>query len=142
MKNNDLISRSDAINAVSSLMPSLTTPDGTGNNDNEIISAQEMCVDALQALHKLHAVDAVPVVHGQWILEAHNEHVNYRWNVTSECSKCHSETKEIWRGFFPNFYDSVASEIALDNARRIELKKYCPDCGARMDGKDDENEIN
>lgn len=61
MENNDLISRNDAINAVSSLMPSLTTPDGTGSNDNEIISAQEMCADALQALHKVPTVYAAPV---------------------------------------------------------------------------------
>lgn len=110
MENNDLISRNDAINAVSSLMPSLTTPDGTGSNDNEIISAQEMCFDALQALHELPTVDAAPVVHGRW-----NVIVGNGW-VDCKCNKCNHD----WCGEEP--------------------PNYCENCGAHMDGKDDENE--
>ena len=28
-------------------------------------------------------IDVAPVVHGRWLLEAHDERVNYRWNVTA-----------------------------------------------------------
>lgn len=46
--------------------------------------------------------DVATVRHGRRILEAHDERVNYRWNVTAECSECCDEQKEIWADFFPN----------------------------------------
>ena len=116
MKKNDLISRSDAINAVSSLMPSLTTPDGTGSNDNEIISAQEMCFDALQALHELPTMDAAPMVHGRWDFSG-----VFGGNLIYQCNLC-------------------GRIIVLHE--HGDLKKefpYCH-CGARMDGKEPTNE--
>ncbi len=50
---NDLISRQAAIDAVMEFMPSLTTPDGSGQFDREILEAQEMLVDIGQALNDL-----------------------------------------------------------------------------------------
>ena len=55
-------------------------------------------------------VDAIPVVHGHWIY--HPE-----WVADGECGY---ECSECGRG------------VDLDYA-------YCPHCGARMDGKDGEN---
>ena len=52
----DLISRQAAIDAVMEFMPSLTTPDGTGEFDAEIFAAQEMFVDIGQALSNLPSV--------------------------------------------------------------------------------------
>ena len=49
----DLIDRQAAIDAVMEFMPSLTTPDGTGEFDAEIFAAQEMFVDIGQALSNL-----------------------------------------------------------------------------------------
>ena len=80
----------------------------------------------------------VPVRHGRWILEAHDERVNYRWNVTAECSECCDEQKEIWAGFFPNVPPSIARDVALVSAESVKLSNYCPNCGCRMDGGDDE----
>ena len=79
--------------------------------------------------------DVVEVVHGRWILEAHDERVNYRWNVTAECSECCDEQKEIWAGFFPNVPPSIARDVALVSAESVKLSNYCPNCGAKMDGK-------
>ena len=79
-------------------------------------------------------VDAVPVVHGRWILTANEEYSNYRWNVTAECSECHHSKGEIYAGFFTGFPTDLAREVVLDNAEKVKLDNYCPNCGAKMDG--------
>ena len=80
------------------------------------------------------AADVSPVRHGRWILEAHDERANYRWNVTAECSECCDEQKEIWAGFFPNVPSPIARDVALVSAESVKLSNYCPNCGAKMDG--------
>ena len=93
--------------------------------------------DILDYIDSEPAADVSPVVHGRWILEAHDERVNYRWNVTAECSECCDEQKEIWAGFFPNVPPSIARDAALVSAESVKLSNYCPNCGAKMDGGDD-----
>ncbi len=88
---------------------------------------------AQRAILDAPAADVAPVVHGRWILEAHDERVNYRWNVTAECSECCDEQKEIWAGFFPNVPPCIARDVALISAESVKLSNYCPNCGAKMD---------
>ena len=89
---------------------------------------------AIKKMPKGIIADVAPVVHGRWILEVHDERVNYRWNVTAECSECCDEQKEIWAGFFPNVPSPIARDAALVSAESVKLSNYCPNCGAKMDG--------
>ena len=89
----------------------------------------------IEDLTKFPAADVVEVRHGRWILEAHDERVNYRWNVTAECSECCDEQKEIWAGFFRDVPSSIARSAALVSAESVKLSNYCPNCGAYMMGE-------
>ena len=90
--------------------------------------------DMIDEVDCFQTADVAPVVHGRWILEVHYERVNYRWNVTAECSECCDEQKEIWAGFFPNVPPPIARDLARVSAERVKLSNYCPACGAKMDG--------
>ena len=52
-------------------------------------------------------VDAVPVIHGRWIETKHG----------FCCNQCHARRPLDWDG-------------------QMWLSSFCPNCGARMDGKD------
>lgn len=67
---------------------------------------------AAQMLEKLPAADAGPVVHGRWE-PCFDENCKCRWGF-GKCSNCGQE-----------YY-----------AHSINYYKYCPNCGAKMDGGD------
>ena len=103
-----------------------------------MVGDKRVSVDAMKSFIKNRpAVDVAPVVHGRWILEAHDERVNYRWNVTAECSECCDEQKEIWAGFFPNVPSPIARDAALVSAESVKLSNYCANSGEKMDGGDE-----
>ena len=56
-----------AIDAIAKVMPSLTTPDGSGELDHDIHIADEAFVDSIQIIHDLPSADVQPVRHGHWI---------------------------------------------------------------------------
>jgi hypothetical protein len=64
------------------------------------------------AIYKLPAADVVPEKHGHWEYDKH-----FRF---ARCSECEAE-----------FYICDLEEISGGN-----LVKYCPTCGAKMDGGD------
>ena len=89
--------------------------------------------DAADCIRYMDAANVAPLRHGRWLLEAHDERVNYRWNVTAECSECCDEQKEIWAGFFPGVPSPIAKDVALVSAESVKLSNYCPNCGCKMD---------
>ena len=103
-----------------------------------LYDADAITMSGVKILNQFPAADVAPVRHGRWILEAHDERVNYRWNVTAECSECCDDRKEIWAGFFPNIDPSIARSVALASAKSVKLSNYCPNCGADMRGSNDE----
>ena len=65
------------------------------------------------------SVDVQPVRHGHWI-----ETTEQSGWIEEECAEC-SECSNTF----------VLGEYTIDDIR--ELFKYCPNCGARMDGEQD-----
>jgi hypothetical protein len=97
-----------------------------------MVTEYRMCV-ITRDIDDAQTIEAEPVKHGKWIYEVHKENSNYGWNVTTYCSECCDNIKEIWRGLFPNVPDWLARDVALQSAKSVKLDNYCPNCGAKMD---------
>lgn len=97
------------------------------------------------------SVEAEPVRHGHWIMEAiMPKHATDTVKVIGRCSECgcydaicHADAVGyykynpiIWAGFITNYKgnERLAEEFALTKAGNREKRRYCPCCGARMDG--------
>ena len=106
---NDLVSRQAAIDALSKAMPSLTTPDGSGQFDREIYVAQETFVDAMQIIHDMPSAEPERKT-GHWII-TEGEYMHSR---KYQCSECGHQFKWLYNPDFPPVFN------------------YCQKCGARM----------
>ena len=67
-------------------------------------------IEVLGMIYEMPAADVAPVRHGRWLQKKHK--------------------------IFGNAYDYVCSECGCDYA--LAEYNYCPNCGAKMDGVDDE----
>ena len=100
----DLISRDDFIN---SIVCSVSSPCETKQEQRDAQFKQKYTVDAfIKELKRAPAVDAVEVVHAEWI---DSEYSGYQ--VCSRCRNCYVD--ENWLGG--------------------DKWHYCPNCGAKMD---------
>lgn len=81
---------------------------------------------AIEVLKEVPAVDAVPVVHGRWLDEKPN---TYTQEV--KCSVCNGSAPFVCKS---------ADYYGMNMHGDFAKTKYCPNCGAKMDGERRENE--
>lgn len=124
MKKNDLISRKVLLDSEESFMRlaecrSYDTPYNSPAYTRYVTQASERR-NFVERLKTAPAVDAAPVLHGLWYQEIGDVHSTGKYR---NCSICKENV------FIPYFSKQGINNIDFD---------YCPNCGARMDGKDDE----
>jgi len=100
LSKDDLISRAAACNAISKMIHEY-------RENGEDATADGMILAMRYGIKRLPTVDAVPVVHGRWVIIPGSI-----WPI-GDCSVCGEQ------------------HIGTNSA------KYCPNCGARMDGEAD-----
>lgn len=89
-------------------------------------------VDNIESWLDVNKVDVVEVKRGRWVLTVHEEQCNFRWNVTAECSECQHSKGEIYAGHFSGFPKDLVESMLPLYAKRVKLDNYCPNCGADM----------
>ena len=88
---------------------------------------QAICLDMLGTIDAQPTIDAVPVRHGEWIIDGaftyNLENDGKAYEPVYRCSCCHRQTE---------------SYVRLDEPKMPEdadFPEFCPHCGARMDGE-------
>lgn len=84
-----------------------------GNRRLEHETEYEECKRILTIVANQPTVEAVPVVHGEWIRKRENP-----MEITCECSVCHVKTYLCGKHFDTEYY--------------WFSRKFCPNCGADM----------
>ena len=80
------------------------------------------CVDeARETIKNMPAADVAPMVHGRWVKEPPYKSIGGEYLKALICSKCNS--------FFVS-----------DGNKPWQMHNYCPNCGAMMDGEEQDDE--
>lgn len=108
----DLIERKTAIEAVKNYGKDAISA------GRETLDTVDNTIELCNMIEQLPAVDAAPVVHGEWI-----KRNKYDMESSVYCSSCKQE------------YDYIDGICYL--VRGSELPFYCPNCGAKMGGEGD-----
>ena len=78
-------------------------------------------VEAKLTLDAMPTIDAVLMVHGEWIWDIDG----MDWGIGSwRCNKCHARPNTYWQR------DSTINPLMFASS------SYCPNCGAKMDAKE------
>lgn len=92
-----------------------------GNEDSPFVIGTNNTLDIFaDFVQSIPTVDAVPVVYGRWVAYPDEYQICATEFV---CSNCNTSF--------------VNSELASDNDF-LEMMKFCPNCGAKMDGDEDD----
>lgn len=116
----EYINREATANAIATIMPSMSTPDGYGERDDLVLAAQEMCADIIREINNIPAADVAPVVHSRWeqcdYVEPciHGFGTNRIKNAGMKCLNC----------------------VHVFKRDLLWTSNFCPNCGAKMDLED------
>lgn len=116
--------------------------------DNDLISRTELlkhkcdCYD--QDYHLLYAVPTGYIVHapavqmlsGVWDYQITAE--SDMWVADAVCPCCGFTKQDIWSGWFPSIPADIARSTTLTHAKRVWLPRYCENCGAHLEGKNEQ----
>lgn len=118
--NNDLISREAAIVQIE-------------RRKSLLVGDKTVPVDAfIKFLKNRPAVDAEPTQHGRWVWN--NDAMD--WNIGAwVCSECGGRNENI------HAVKPGTDKILMSNPYVWSGSQYCPNCGAKMDGKDGDNGV-
>ena len=112
MTNNDLISRSEFRRSLIIWAEKLHIAGACGGCEAELLQAVIKMVDAQEA------VDAEPVRHGEWIYDPNANDFGIGGYI---CNVCSAKNNNLPCN-------------AVINPQIFVGSRFCPDCGARMDG--------
>ena len=87
--------------------------------------ATEIYNKMLSCIAEAPTVDAVEVVHGRWI---YKDDTVMKWTTKAICSVCDCKVAHN---------SELAFDYGVENFKK--LHKYCPNCGAKMDGDGNEH---
>ena len=73
----------------------------------------------LNVIEKMPSADVEPVRHGKWIEKQTQEDKEGGYAFGYYCSEC----------------DELCVSFINDDSRTMQRTRYCPNCGARMDGE-------
>ena len=119
---------------------------------NDEMDAYNIGLDtAWRQIEKAPTVDAEPVQHGHWEIEIISPTGADIIKAIGRCSYCGCDDSVphksamgyykgipvVWSGFITNYFghETEAAEFASANADEMPKRRYCPNCGAKMDGK-------
>lgn len=87
------------------------------------IDYYDALIDAEDVIDDLPSADVAPVRHGMWVdvdrMQIHDLHGVLTWGNSFKCTECQFKTFAV-EGHMAQY-------------------RYCPNCGARMDGDEDED---
>lgn len=96
--------------------------DGLNNPDKEKAFGHD-AIKIMSEVHFMPAADVAPVVHGRWIYDENATD----WGIGGYiCSECKNKNNNLPCN-------------RVKTVRMFSGAKYCPNCGAKMDGSEDAN---
>lgn len=135
MEKNDLISRSDFLKEREGAK---VKPVGPSNGSEYTAEVATLAINTIiKEIKGMPTVDAAPVVHGEIIWKNRKKLVK-RYDAEPYCFD--AEANPLYHATNKHITEKVAYCPVCKKRMNGDFLNFCDNCGARMDGKDDENE--
>ncbi len=95
----------------------------------------------LEYAQDLPAADVAPVVHGHWLKVENDEYYDGCLEEYHVCSNCGEGAITTSHVEYDDIYDLDENPVDSWHEEYVEiLTNYCPNCGAKMDEEENDNE--